>query len=49
MTETDTGRLDPRYDPRFQRGYAGSAATDGAADVTPSEAELDVSEAELRV
>jgi hypothetical protein len=42
MTETDTGRLDPRYDPRFQRGYAGAPATDAAADATPPEAELDV-------
>ena len=49
MTETDTGRLDPRYDPRFQRGYAGSSATDAAADVTPPEAEPDVPQRDVAI
>jgi hypothetical protein len=32
MTETDARRLDPRYDPRFQRGYVGDQRSDAAAD-----------------
>lgn len=34
MSETDARRLDPRYDARFQRGYAGEGRPDAAADAS---------------
>lgn len=34
MSETDARRLDPRYDARFQRGYAGEGRRDAAADAS---------------